>query len=80
MGDVSGGNCSMNNHTFSHQDHDPNNGDVISGNVFINSHTLSKCDDLSIFKEIDGYVENCDVNSGYVSMNSQTVYQLNGLK
>ena len=31
MGDMSGGNFSMNNHTISQQYHDSNNGDVSSG-------------------------------------------------
>ena len=34
MGDMSGGNCSMNNHTLSKKDCDSNDGDVISGYGF----------------------------------------------
>ena len=39
MGDVSDGNCSMNNHNLYQQDFDSNNGDVSSVYGFINSHT-----------------------------------------
>ena len=80
MGDMSGGNCSMNNHNIYQQDCGPNNGDVINGNGFINSHTIFQCDDSSTFKDMDGDVENVDVSCVYGSMNRQNVYQLNGLK
>ena len=66
--------------TQSLQDFDSNNGDVSHGNIVINSRTLFQCDDSSTFKDMDGYVEICDVSSGYGFMNSHTVYQLNGLK
>ena len=42
MGDISGGNFYMNNHTLSQQYFDSNNGDVSNGNGFIKS-TLSPC-------------------------------------
>ena len=53
MGDVSGGNVYMNNHTLSQQSCDNRNSDVSSGNNFINSHTLSQCDYSSAIKEMD---------------------------
>ena len=34
MGDMSGGNCSINNNTLSQQYYDTNNGDVSSGYGF----------------------------------------------
>ena len=43
IGDVSAGNCYMNNHTLSKQDCYSNSGDISSGNGFINSHTISQC-------------------------------------
>ena len=45
MGDMSGGNCFMNNHTIYQHDCDYNNGDVSSGYGFINIHTFSQFDD-----------------------------------
>ena len=45
MGDMSGVNCSINNHNLYQHDCDYNNGDVSSGYGFLNSHTLSKCED-----------------------------------
>ena len=80
MGDVSGGNCYMNNHTLCQQYFDSNNGDASNGNGFINIHTLSQCDDSSTFQDTDVDIEKDDISSGYGYMNSHTVYQLNGLK
>ena len=77
MGDVSDGNCSINNHNLYQQDFDSNNGDVRSVYGFINSHTLSQCDDTSTFKDIGGYVENFDVSSECGSMNSHTFFKYN---
>ena len=57
MGEVSGGNFSMKNHTLSKHGCDFNNGDVSSINGFINSHTISQYDDSSKFKKMDGDVE-----------------------
>ena len=73
MGEVSGGNFSMKNHTLSKHGCDFNNGDVSSINGFINSHTISQYDDSSKFKKMDGDVEKVDVSSGYGSMNIHTV-------
>ena len=80
MGDMSCGNCSMNNQTLSQQDCDTNNGDISIGYGFLNIQTLSQCEDSSAFKEVGGYVENCDASSGYGSMNSHTDLQQNSLK
>ena len=77
---MSGGNSSMNNHTLSQQYWDLNNGDVSSWNGFINIHTISQCNDSSKFKEMYGYVENYDASSGYVYVNSHTLYKQNGLE
>ena len=41
MGDMSGGNFSINNHALSQNYCDSNNGDVSIRYVFLNSHTLS---------------------------------------
>ena len=80
MGDMSGGNCSMNNHILSQQDCDSNNGDASSEYGFINIHTLSQCDDSIAFKYMDVNNEKGDVSSGYGYTNSHTVYQQNGSK
>ena len=80
MGNVSGGNGSMNSHTLSKQDRDFNNGDESSGNGFINSHTLYQCNDSSALKEMGVDVENGDISGGHGSMNSHTLYQQNFLK
>ena len=80
MGDVSGGNCFIKNHTLSKYDCDSNNSDVISGHGFINSHNIYECDDSSTFKYMDGCVEKGDTSSGYGSMNIHNDYQHNGLK
>ena len=50
MGDVSGGNCSMNNHSLSQHDFDSNNGDVSSRNSLMKSHTIFQYDDSITFK------------------------------
>ena len=50
MGDISGGNCSMKNHTLYQHDCDYSNGDVSIIYGFINSHTLSQCEYSSTFK------------------------------
>ena len=76
---MSGGNCSMNNHTLFQQDCDSNNSDVISGYSFMKSHTTSQYDDSITFKNMDGDVENSDGSSVYGSTHTQNVYQLNGL-
>ena len=80
MGDTSGGNCSMNNHTLSQQDCNPNIDDVSSGYGFINSHTLSQCEYSNNFKELDGKVKNGDASSGYGSMNSNADSRHNSFK
>ena len=80
MGDVSGGNGSMNIQLLSQQDWHFNKGDRIGGNDFINGHTLSQCNDSIKFKEMYGYVENYDASSGYVYVNSHTLYKQNGLE
>ena len=80
MGDVSGGNSSMKNHSLVQQDWDSNNGDVNSGNGYIYIYTISQCNDSSSFKEMNGDVSNGDVSSGYGYMNRHTVYKNNGLK
>ena len=80
MGDVSGGNGSMNIHIISQQYWDFNNGDVSCGIFFINSHTLSQCIYSIFFKEMDCFVENGDVSGGNGYMNSRILYQHNGLK
>ena len=64
MGDVSGGNGSMNIQLLSQQDWHFNKGDRIGGNDFINGHTLSQCNDSIKFKEMYGYVENGDMSGG----------------
>ena len=67
MGDMSGGNYYLNNHTLSQQYCDSNNGDMSSGYGFLNRHTLSQCEDSSTFKNIDDDVEKFhgDVSSVY---------------
>ena len=67
MFNMSGGNCSLNNHTLSQQYCDSNNGDVGSGYGFFNSHVFFQCEDSSNFKNIYDGVEKCDgdVSSGY---------------
>ena len=77
MGAMSGGNCSLTNHTISQQYCDYNNGDVSIRYVFLNSHTLSQCEDSSRFKNIDDDVEkdDGDVSCGYVFVNSHTLSQ-----
>ena len=74
MGDMSGGNFYMNNHTLYQQDLDYINGDVSSGNGFINIHTISQCDDSSTFKDMDGDSEKRDISSLYGSTNRKNVY------
>ena len=74
MGDVGGGNGSMNNYNTSHQDWDSNNGDVISGSGFINIHMLSQFTDSITFIDMNGDVKNGDFNSRSGSMNIHTVY------
>ena len=77
MGDMSGGNSSMDNHTLSEHDCYSNSEDMSSGNVVINIHNLSQCDDSITFKETNGDVENGDVSSGYGSIKTHTIYQHN---
>ena len=64
---MSGGNCSLDNHTLYQQYCDSNNGDVSIGWVFLNRHTISQCEDSSTFNNSDDYVEkdDGDVSSGY---------------
>ena len=78
MGDISGGNFSLNNHTLSKQYCDSNHGDVSSGHVFLNSHTISQREDSSTFKNIVDDVENfdCDVSSGRGFLNSHNLFQI----
>ena len=80
MGDIRGGNCSMNNHILSQRYCGSNNGDVISGNGFINSHTLSQCNDSISLNGMDGDIENGDVSDVHGSIDIHTLYQRNGLK
>ena len=49
MGDMSGGNCYLNNYTLYQQYCDYNNDYVSSGYGFKNSHTLYQCEDYSTF-------------------------------
>ena len=67
MGYMSGGNCSLNNHTLFQQYFDSNNVDVGSGCGFINSYTLSQYEYPSTFNKIDDDVERGDakVSSRY---------------
>ena len=67
MGDMSGGNFYLNNHTLSQQYCDFNNGDVCSEYGIVNSHTFSQCQDSILFKNIEDDVKNVDggVSSGY---------------
>ena len=80
MGDMSGVNCSINNHNLYQHDCDYNNGDVSSGYGLLNSHTLYQCEDSIFFKEMYGVVKKVDVSSGYGSMNSHTDLQQNCLE
>ena len=80
MGDLSGGNGSMNSQILSQRYWDFNNGDVSCGNIFINSHTLSQCNYSSSFEYMENYVENGDVSGGHGSMKSHILYQHNILK
>ena len=75
MGNMSGGNCSLNNHTLSQQYCDYDNGDVSSGYLFFNSYTLSQCEYSSIFNNIDDDAENGDgdVISGCGILNSHII-------
>ena len=65
MGDMNGGNYSMNNHTRY---------------GFININILYQCDGSRNFKEMDDNVEKGDVSSGYGYMNGHVVNQYNGYK
>ena len=69
MGDTSGRNFSMYNHTLSKEYCDSEHGDVSSGYGFKNSHTLSQCIDLITFKNIDedNEKDDGDMISGYFS-------------
>ena len=60
MGDMSGGNCSLNNHILYQRYCDSNNVDVSIGYGFYNIHTLSQFEYLIMFKNIDG-----DFKKGY---------------
>ena len=68
MGDMSGGNYYLKNHTLSQQYCDSNNSDGSSGYAFLITHTLSQCEYSNMLKNIDDDVENNDgdVSSGYV--------------
>ena len=79
MGDVSGGNGSMNIHVLSPQDWDLGNDDVSCGIFLVNSHTCSQFNKSSSFKYMDGYVENWDFSCGHGSMNSHTLNHHNEL-
>ena len=79
MFDVIGGNGYVKNHTLYLQDWGYNNGGVSIVNDSINIHTLLQCNNSSIFKYMDGYVDNEDISNRYVSMNGHTVYQQNSL-
>ena len=67
MGDTSGGNVSLNNHTISKKYCNTNNGDVRSGYGFSNSHTLFQYKDSSTFKNnaVDVQEGGGGVSSGY---------------
>ena len=67
MGEISGGGCSLKNHTIYQYYFDSNNSDVISGCVFLNSHTISQCEDSSTLNNIDDNFEKGDggVISGF---------------
>ena len=62
IGDVSGGNGSMNSHILSQQVWDLNHCDVICGNGFINIHTLYQFNESSLFNDTDGDFENGGVS------------------
>ena len=68
MGDMTGRNYFLNNHTISQQYCDSNNSDGSSGYAFLNTHTFSQCEYSNMLKNIDDDVENNDgdVSSGYV--------------
>ena len=62
IGDVSGGNGSMNSHILSQQGWDLNHCDVSCGNGFINIHTLYQFNESSLFNDMDGDFENGGVS------------------
>ena len=67
MGDISGGDFSLNNNTLSQLYCGLINGGVCGRYYVLNKHTLSKCEVTISFKKIDNDVkkgEN-DVSSGY---------------
>ena len=74
MGEVSGVDGYVNNHTLSKKGWDSNNGDMSSGNGFINSHTLSQCNNSITFEDMVGDVEKGYVSSVYGPMKIHTVY------
>ena len=67
MGDMSGGNFSLNNHTLYQQYCGFNNGDLCSGYGILKIQTISQCQYSSPFNNIENVVENGGggVSSGY---------------
>ena len=67
MGDMSGGNFSLNKKMISQQYFDFNNGDVCKGYGFKKRHTISQCEGSNYFQNIDDDNEKGDGNviSGY---------------
>ena len=80
LGDVSGWNGSINNHTLSQDYLDPNNGDARSGNGFIKILTTSQCNGLIKFNAVYGVFLNGGFSSGNSSMKIHTFYQQNDCK
>ena len=76
---VSSGNCYMKSHTLSQQGLYLNDDDVSCGNGFIISYNQSQCNESNYFNDMDGGVENVNMNGVHGSMNIHTLYQYNGL-